>query len=112
MFALKQKVEQYADTNFYCCVCIFYPDGNAGIDYHSDQVAFGDTSIIPSISLGEERTFNLREKQNKTVNSMVLKHGSLLIMDKGCQENYEHSLPIRKKYKNPRINLTFRKYGF
>ncbi|MDY8137692.1 alpha-ketoglutarate-dependent dioxygenase AlkB [Aquimarina sp. 2201CG5-10] len=109
---LKKRIENYTNNHFRTCVCIFYPDGNSGVDFHSDSTAFGDTSIIPSVSLGEERLFCLRDKKTNKENSMILKHGSLLIMDKGCQEHYEHSLPINPIYKKPRINLTFRKYGF
>ena len=109
---IKKRIENYINEEFQTCVCIFYPDGNSGVDYHSDEIAFGDTNIIPSISLGEERQFCLREKQTGTINSMILKHGSLLIMKEGCQEHYEHCLPLDAKYLKPRINLTFRKNGF
>lgn len=111
MLRLKKRVEQNTNTEFQTCVCIFYPDGNSGIDFHSDEVAFGDTSIIPSISLGEERHFCLREKKTMEMNTLVLKHGSLVTMKDGCQMHFEHSLPEDSKYLKPRINLTFRKYG-
>lgn len=111
MLSIKKRVESYVGHEFKTCVCIYYPDGNSGVDYHSDKRAFGDTSILPSMSLGEERQLNLRENNSGKVSSLVLKHGSLFIMEKGCQEHFEHSLPMNAKYKNPRINLTFRKYG-
>ena len=109
---LKKQIEDFTNCKFQTCVCVFYPDGNSGVAYHSDEMAFGDTDIIPSISLGEERLFFLREKQTKKENSMLLKHGSLLVMKEGCQQYYEHSLPENPEYLKPRINLTFRKYGF
>ncbi len=109
---LKEKIENFTNQKFEVCVLIFYPDGNSGVDFHSDYVAFGDTSIIPSISLGEEREFKFREKESKVEVSHTLENGSLVIMGEYCQERYEHSLPINPKYKKPRINLTFRKYGF
>jgi alkylated DNA repair dioxygenase AlkB len=112
MLSLKKRIEKHTNNEFSTCVCIFYPDGNSGVDHHSDEVAFGDTSIIPSISLGEERLFSFREKKTMKENIMILKHGSMLVMGKGCQENFEHSLPINAMYKNPRISLTFRKIGF
>ena len=111
MLLIKEKVENYTNEKFQTCVCIFYPDGNSGVAYHSDEIAFGDTNIIPSISLGEERIFSLREKQTKEENQLLLQHGSLLVMKDNCQKYYEHSLPINSEYLNPRINLTFRKYG-
>ena len=110
--SLKHKIETTTNQNFQVCVLIYYPDGNAGVDFHSDNVAFGDTSIIPSISLGEAREFKFRNKESGDEFATTLENGSLIIMGKYCQDRYEHSLPINPEYKNARINLTFRKYGF
>ena len=112
MLPLKKQVEEHTRQEFKTCVCIYYPNGNSGIDYHSDKVAFGNTDIIPSLSLGEERMFYLRENKTMIENKILLKHGSLLVMEKDCQEYYEHSLPKNPEYLKPRVNLTFRKYGF
>lgn len=108
---LKEKIEAFIQKEFQTCVCIYYPDGSSGVAYHSDYPAFGDTTIIPSISLGEERDFYLREKATQTEFSVNLKEGSMIIMGEHCQDRYEHSLPENPIYKNPRINLTFREYG-
>ena len=109
---IKNRVEDIVNKKFNVCVCIYYPDGNSGIDFHSDMIAFGDTNIIPSLSIGEEREFHLRENESFNIHKLNLEEGSLLIMGEGCQEDYEHSLPINPKYKKGRINLTFRPYGF
>lgn len=109
---LKERIESFTSHKFAVCVLIFYPDGNSGVDFHSDYPAFGDTSIIPSISLGEAREFRFREKESKMEVSQILENGSLTIMGKYCQDRYEHSLPENPIYKNPRINLTFRKHGY
>tara|TARA_R110002049_G_scaffold67972_2_gene176251 strand:- start:187 stop:774 length:588 start_codon:yes stop_codon:yes gene_type:complete len=109
---IKELIENHTNQKFQVCVLIYYPDGNSGVDFHSDYVAFGDTSIIPSISLGQEREFIFREKETGNKLVTTLENGSLVTMGKYCQERYEHSLPINSKYKNERINLTFRKYGF
>ena len=111
MKIVKEKVETYTGHQFETCVCIYYPDGNSGVGYHSDFIAFGDTTLIPSLSLGEDRIFKLREKETLIEHEILLNNGSLIIMGEHCQERYEHSLPENSKYKNPRINLTFRKYG-
>ena len=76
------------------------------------MIAYGDTNIIPSISLGEEREFQLRENATQEIYNITLENGSMIIMGENCQKNYEHALPPHSKYKNARINLTFRKYGF
>jgi alkylated DNA repair dioxygenase AlkB len=112
MTLIKNRVESYTGYQFETCVCIYYPNGNSGVDYHSDPVAFGDTTNIASVSIGAERIFHLREKETMKVNELLLENGSLLIMGEGCQERYEHALPLNSIYKKARINLTFRKYGF
>ena len=109
---IKERIDNFTGHQFDVCVCIYYADCNAGVGYHSDLVAFGDTSIIPSLSLGEERVFQLRELETRKEHNVVLENGSLIIMGEHCQERYEHSLPLNPEYKNPRINLTFRKFGF
>ncbi|REH56261.1 2-oxoglutarate-Fe(II)-dependent oxygenase superfamily protein [Tenacibaculum gallaicum] len=112
MLPIKKQIQEHTGLEFKTCVCIYYPDGNSGVNYHSDEMAFGDTDVIPSISLGEERMFYLRENKTMIESKILLEHGSLLVMEDGCQEYYEHSLPENPKYLNPRVNLTFRKYGF
>ncbi len=112
LLELKSKIEQLAGRSFQVGVCIYYPDGNSGVDFHSDLIAYGDTSVIPSLSLGEEREFILREKSSGEEYKVLLEHGSLLVMGEGTQELYEHGLPENTKYKNGRINITFRAYGF
>ncbi len=109
---VKHQVEDLIQKTFQVCVGIYYPDGNTGVDYHTDPPAFGDTSIIPSVSLGEERLFSLKEKSSSKTTDIILQQGSLFVMGKGCQELYEHALPIDEQYKKPRINLTFRPYGY
>jgi len=64
------------------------------------------------LSLGEERDFFLREKETLAETKIILENGSLIMMGENCQELYEHSLPTNNINKRPRINLTFRKYGF
>lgn len=41
-----------------------------------------------------------------------LPNGSLLLMGDGCQERYEHSLPLDPGCTAPRINLTFRPFDW
>lgn len=108
LLGIKNKIEQHTNLAFGACVAIYYKNGDSGVSYHSDYIAFGPTDIIPSVSLGEEREFLLRENKTNKVSSIILNHGSMILMGEGCQEEYEHSLPVDKKYTKPRINLTFR----
>ncbi len=109
---VKHRVEKLTGRTFGVGVCIHYPDGHSGIAYHADPANFGDTTVIPSLSLGEERVFCLRENATGEVYSLTLKNGSLLVMGEHCQERYEHALPVNPIYKNPRINITFRQFGY
>jgi len=65
-------------------------------------------STIASLSLGAERKFSFKHKQTKETISLILEHGSLLVMKDVTQSNWLHSLPKSKKITRPRINLTFR----
>lgn len=109
---VKERIEVLTKKVFQFCVCIYYPDGNSGVAFHADPPAYGDTTIIPSLSLGEERNFQLREITTGAIHEMLLNRGSLLVMGEHCQERYEHCLPVDPSYKKARINMTFRQYGF
>ena len=109
---VKDRIHQLTGYDLRVCRCVYYPDGNAGVDFHSDLPAYGDTSCIASLSLGEEREFLIRRQSDKKTRSIVLASGSLLIMGQNFQTEFEHALPTSNRYANPRINLTFRCYGW
>lgn len=112
MDIVRKKIEKIVYKSFDVCVCIYYPDGTSGVDFHSDLVSFGDTSCVPSLSLGATRIFQLREKKSGDIHQMELHSGDLLVMGDHCQERYEHAVPLDPLCLSPRINLTFRPYGF
>ena len=106
---LKQRVEEVTGTKFNSCLLNLYHNGDEGIAWHSDdEKPLGENSIIASLSFGAERKFYFKHKQTKQMISVVLEHGSLLIMKDATQTNWLHSLPKSKKITRPRINLTFR----
>jgi alkylated DNA repair dioxygenase AlkB len=106
---LKQIVEELAGTKFNSCLLNLYHNGNEGMGWHSDdEKSLGKNNTIASLSLGAERKFLFKHKQTKQIVSLVLEHGSLLIMKDTTQENWLHSLPKSKNVTQPRINLTFR----
>ena len=86
-----------------------YHDGNEGIGWHSDdEKSLEKNSTIASLSFGAERKFSFKHKQTEETISLVLEHGSLLIMKEVTQTNWVHSLPKSKIISGARINLTFR----
>src|ERR687892_2068387 len=106
---LKQIVEEHAGTKFNSCLLNLYHNGNEGMRWHSDdEESLGENNTIASLSLGAERKFLFKHKQTKQIVSLVLEHGSLLIMKDATQANWLHSLPKSKNVTQPRINLTFR----
>jgi alkylated DNA repair dioxygenase AlkB len=111
LLAVKHKVEKFTGLTFSVCVCIYYRDGNESMGFHYDPPAFGSTSVLPSISLGQPREFVLRSKQDHSDQyRLTLADGSMVVMGEGCQDNYEHALPPANDHPHPRINLTFRQF--
>ena len=56
-------------------------NGNEGTGWHSeDEKSLGKNNTIASLSFGAERKFSFKHKQTKQTISLVLQHGSLLIM--------------------------------
>jgi alkylated DNA repair dioxygenase AlkB len=110
LLELKQIVEKLTETKFNSCLLNLYHNGNEGIGWHSDdEESLEPNGTIASLSLGAERKFSFKHKQTKQTISLVLEHGSLLIMKDDTQTNWLHSLPKSKKITGARINLTFRK---
>ena len=109
---LRDKLTELLGVRFRVARSVFYHDGSEGIGFHSDLPAYGDTSLIASLSLGAERRIVFRHKASLSTFSLSLSPGSLLIMGEGCQELYEHAIPHDTSCCSPRLNLTFRRYGF
>ena len=113
LYDLKQMVEEFAGVKFNSCLLNLYHNGNEGMGWHSDdEKSLGKDNTIASLSFGAERKFLLKHKQTKQIISLVLEHGSLLIMKDTTQTNWLHSLPKSKNIVQPRINLTFRTIVF
>ena len=78
---LKQIVEKKLETKFNSCLLNLYHNGNEGVGWHSDdEKSLGKNAIIASLSFGAERKFSFKHKQTKQTVSLVLEHGSLLVM--------------------------------
>src|ERR1051325_196288 len=94
---LKQIVEKYAGTKFNSCLLNLYHNGNEGMGWHSDdEKPLGKNNTIASLSFGAERIFSFMHKRTKQIVSLVLEHGSLLVMKGATQSNCLHSLPRSK----------------
>ncbi len=126
---VEKKVQNILDKKsimFNSCLINYYRDQNDSIKPHFDSMdLFGERPTIAVISLGENRKINfyrrqytlahpksLRlDKKNKHLNmELLLKDGSLLIMDNDTQKYYLHEISKESKPCNPRYSLTFRNF--
>jgi len=114
LLLLKNRIEQYlAERNsvetFNSCLLNLYHDGSEGMSWHSDaERDLKRNGAIASLSLGAERKFSFKHKQNKQTVTCHLQHGSLLVMAGVTQTHWLHALPATQKVSQPRVNLTFR----
>ena len=109
LLELKEIVEKESNETYNSCLLNLYHSGEEGMAYHSDgEKMLKKNGAIASLSLGAERNFSFKHKENKQRIDIVLERGSLLVMKEGTQTNWLHRLPPTKKVNSPRINLTFR----
>ncbi len=110
LLVLKRHLEELTQSEFNSCLLNFYHDGEDGMGWHSDDEKELDASApIASLSLGAQRKFAFRHKEDKTTAPLYLENGSALIMRAPTQEFWKHALLKTKTIHAPRINLTFRK---
>ena len=106
---VKEQLEKKLGTHFDYFLCHIYTTGEDYIPWHNDRESMdGD---IASVSFGATRKFRLRKVEETTgyEKEYKMKNGDMIHMLEGCQRAYKHCVPVEKKIKEPRINLTFRK---
>lgn len=109
LLELKRLVEHITLSRFNSCLLNLYHNGSEGLGWHSDdERSIEKNTPIASLSFGAERKFSFKHKRTKQTISLVLEHGSLLVMKDTTQMNWLHSLPKSNKINQARINLTFR----
>lgn len=109
LLALKIRIEQLTGETYNSCLLNLYQTGNQGMAWHCDEEKeLKRNGAIASLSLGAERKFSLKHKQSKETVSLVLSHGSVLVMKGTTQTHWLHCVPPTKKVNEPRVSLTFR----
>lgn len=111
LWELKGKVERATGSTFQGVLLNLYRDENDSVAWHADKDTVpGHKTEIASLSLGQERDFDFRKKENHRLRySIRLQHGSLLLMKGDLQRYWEHRIAKSAIAMKPRINLTFRK---
>lgn len=107
---IKNRIKAVCSAPFNSVLANRYRNGSDGVGWHADdEPELGHNPVIASLSFGEERNFQLKHKRDKTLKqSIILTHGSLLIMQGTTQQNWLHQIPKTTRLINERINLTFR----
>lgn len=109
LLTLKHIAEERSGETYNSCLANLYHSGEEGMAWHSDaEKMLRKNGAIASMSFGAERKFAFKHKQTEQVVSLILQHGSLLIMKGTTQAHWLHRLPPTAKVKSARVNLTFR----
>ena len=85
-----------------------YKDGTESIGEHSDDER-GLTGPIVSFSFGASRFFDIRNKRDKSKTRVEVHSGDCVVMSGNMQRHYKHGVPIQKKIKDARFNVTLRR---
>ena len=109
LLKLKTIAEKITGETYNSCLLNLYHSGDEGMAWHSDgEKDLKKNGAIGSMSFGAERKFSFKHKGSKETVSLLLEHGSMLVMKDDTQTNWLHRLPPTKKIWSPRVNLTFR----
>jgi len=110
LLPLRERLATFCDAPFNSVLLNRYRDGDDGMGWHSDnEPELGPAPMIASLSLGAERRFLLRRREDHARKAEVtLGHGDLLLMGGQTQRHYQHALPKSARPLVERINLTFR----
>lgn len=95
------------------CLLNHYRDGNDSISMHSDKEAKDYLASVISLSLGGSRKFKMQRHEKgkvipKTIKSIQVDGGDLMVMGGKCQERWKHGIDKVKKEVPSRISLTYR----
>lgn len=108
---IKRVIEHFMPKQDFNSVLLnMYRDGSDKVSWHADdEKGLGINPTIASVSLGAVRRFDLKHKEDKDLKLQIeLTPGSLIVMTGSLQHHWVHQIPVQKRIKEPRINLTYR----
>jgi alkylated DNA repair dioxygenase AlkB len=109
LIELRALIEESVRMRFESALCNFYPDGDACIGWHRDA---NHPKVIASLSLGAVRELLFAEVgSTHPVLRMGLAHVSLVLIPQSVNERYTYIIPRSGHVTQPRINVTFRRFG-
>lgn len=111
LLEIKRVIEHFLPKEDFNSVLLnLYRNGNDKVSWHADdEKGLGQNPTIASVSLGATRRFDLKHKTESDQKlQLELTPGSLVIMKGGLQHHWLHQIPVQKRVKDSRINLTYR----
>lgn len=106
---LRRLCQSSLGVRFNSVLANLYRSGDDAMGWHADdEPELGNEPVIASLSFGAERRFDFRHRFTGETCSVVLPHGSLLVMAGRTQSHWVHRVARSKRVTGPRINLTFR----
>jgi alkylated DNA repair dioxygenase AlkB len=108
---LRRAVEEASGEAFNAVLINRYRDGRDSMGWHADdEPELGRHPAIASVSLGGERRFAMRRRDDPAQRFEVsTAHGSLILMLGDVQHHWQHAVPKTARAVDERINLTFRR---
>jgi alkylated DNA repair dioxygenase AlkB len=110
LMMIKKRIEPLAGVTFNGVLLNYYRDGRDSVSWHDDEDRVpGKNRIVASVSFGEARMFDIRNKKDHTNKmSILLEDGSYMLMKGNFQSQWQHRIAKSTKPMGPRVNLTFR----
>ncbi|WP_372797999.1 alpha-ketoglutarate-dependent dioxygenase AlkB [Litorivivens sp.] len=107
---MKNRIDSLLGTRFNTVLLNWYRNGLDTMGFHADdERELGENPVIASVSLGSDRRFVIKRRDNNKIKrEIVLSGGSLLVMADRFQREWLHGIPADKRLTSGRINLTFR----
>lgn len=106
---LRDRVEALTGERFDSVLANLYRGGSDCVGWHADdEPLFGPDPVVASLSFGATRRFLLKRRDGSERLRFELTDGSLLVMPRGTQPHWLHSIPRTKRPVGARVNLTFR----
>lgn len=108
--AIMKRVNKMTNDDYNGILVNKYSDGEDTIGKHRDnERELGNGGKVVAISLGDSRTFRIRDLEGNIVLNHKTKDGEMMIMGTDFQKLYTHEIP-KEANKKARISLTFRKH--
>jgi alkylated DNA repair dioxygenase AlkB len=107
---IRAKIEAFLNFPFNSVLVNLYRNGDDYVGWHSDnEPELGEQPFIASLTFGTERQFEFRHKKSSENGRILLRSGTLLLMQPAFQHHWLHSIPVDQSVTEGRVNLTFRK---